>query len=109
MWVAGACPTGMAGAVLFSVLFGLSGTIPLFTLAWMGNRLIQSAGWVGMTKMTSRWFPFTAFGATMGFISLSYLFGDFLSRQFLSQLIAWHFGWRQLFFAAAGVLACTSS
>lgn len=97
--------TGMAGAILFSVFFGLSGTVPLFTLAWMGNRLIQSMGWGGLTKMTARWFSFSTYGTVMGFLCLSYLFGDFLSRQFLAQLIAWHFGWRQLFFIAAGVLA----
>lgn len=97
---------GMGGAVLFSVLFGLSGTVPLFTLAWMMNRLIQSTGWVGITKMTARWFSFATYGSAMGLISLSYLFGDFLSRQFLGQLIEWHFGWRQVFLIAAGVLFC---
>ena len=98
--------TGMAGAILFSVLFGLSGTVPLFMFAWVGNRLLQSMGWVGTTRLTARRFPFSTYGTAMGILSLSYLFGDFLSRQFLSQLIAWHFGWRHLFFAAAGVLAC---
>jgi OPA family glycerol-3-phosphate transporter-like MFS transporter len=95
----------MAGAIFFSVFFGQSGTVPLFTLAWMGNRLLQSMGWTSIAKITSRWFSFSTYGAVMGFISLSYLFGDFLSRQLLSQLIAWHLGWRQVFFAAAGVLA----
>ncbi len=96
---------GMGGAVLFTVMFGLSGTVPLFTLAWILNRLVQSTGWVGMTKMASRWFSFSAYGSAMALISLSYLFGDFVSRQFLSQLIAWHFGWRQLFMVAAAVLS----
>jgi sugar phosphate permease len=44
---------GMAGSVLFTVVFALSGGIPLFTLAWIGNRLVQSLGWVGMVKISS--------------------------------------------------------
>ena len=96
---------GMGGAILFSILFGMSGSIPIFTLCIIGNRFIQSTGWVGMTRLASRWFSYKAYGATMGIISLSYLFGDFLSRLFLGQLLQWHFGWRSLFFAAAGVLA----
>lgn len=94
---------GMGGAVFCTVLFGLGG-VPVFTLAWVLNRAIQSTGWVGMVKMTSRWFSYSTYGAVMGVISLSYLFGDFASRQFLGQLIKWHYGWRQVFFIAAGVL-----
>jgi OPA family glycerol-3-phosphate transporter-like MFS transporter len=41
----------------------------------------------------------------MGIVSLSYLFGDAASRQFLSFLIGQGAGWRELFVAAAGVLA----
>jgi OPA family glycerol-3-phosphate transporter-like MFS transporter len=40
----------------------------------------------------------------MGIVSLSYLFGDAASRQFLSLLIANGAGWKELFGAAAGVL-----
>jgi OPA family glycerol-3-phosphate transporter-like MFS transporter len=43
----------------------------------------------------------------MGLISLSYLFGDFLSRLFLGTLIrkdGLHLGWRAVFFVAAAVL-----
>ena len=95
---------GMAGSVLFTVVFALSGGIPLFTLAWVGNRLIQSLGWVGMIKISSRWFSFSSYGTVMGILSLSYLFGDAASRQFLAILIAHGFGWRGTFFTAAGVL-----
>lgn len=96
---------GMTGAILFTVFFGLSGGIPLFTLAWMGNRAVQSMGWAGMVKISSRWFSYSAYGTVMGFISLSYLFGDAASREFLARLIDAGFGWRGLFFAAAGTLA----
>ena len=96
--------SGMAGSVAFTVLFGLAGGIPLFTLAWIGNRAVQSMGWAGMVKITSRWFSYSAYGTAMGLISLSYLFGDAASRQFMSVLIAHGLGWRGVFFAAAGTL-----
>jgi OPA family glycerol-3-phosphate transporter-like MFS transporter len=98
---------GMAGAIACTVLFGLSGALPLFTLAWVANRGIQSAGWTGLTKITSRWFPYSSYGTAMGLISLSYLFGDFLSRLFLGTLIrkdGLNLGWRSVFFIAAAVL-----
>ena len=98
---------GMVGAIVCTVLFGLSGALPLFTLAWVANRGLQSAGWTGLTKITSRWFPYSSYGTAMGLISLSYLFGDFLSRLFLGTLIrkdGLHLGWRAVFFVAAAVL-----
>ena len=96
---------GMAGSILFTLAFSLAGGIPLFTLAWMGNRGIQSLGWAGMVKITSRWFSYSAYGTVMGIVSLSYLFGDAAAREFLARLIDAGFGWRGLFVAAAGTLA----
>ncbi|HVP48170.1 MAG TPA: MFS transporter [Bryobacteraceae bacterium] len=95
---------GMAGSVLFTALFALSGGTPLFTLAWIGNRLVQSLGWAGVVKISSRWFSYSSYGTVMGIVSLSFLFGDAASRQFLAILIGYGFGWRSLFFTAAGVL-----
>src|ERR1700761_7709189 len=46
---------GMFGSIVFTVLFMLGGGFPIFTLAWVGNRLVQSLGWAGMIKVTSRW------------------------------------------------------
>jgi OPA family glycerol-3-phosphate transporter-like MFS transporter len=96
---------GMAGAILFTLLFGLAGGIPLFTLAWMANRLVQSLGWAGMVKIASRWFSYSSYGTVMGIVSLSFLFGDAASREFMSLLIGAGFGWRGLFYAAAATLA----
>jgi OPA family glycerol-3-phosphate transporter-like MFS transporter len=95
---------GMAGSVIFTVLFALAGAMPLFTLAWIGNRLVQSMGWAGMVKVTSRWFSYSTYGAAMGVISLSYLFGDAASRQFMALLIAHGAGWRGVFLAAGATL-----
>ena len=71
---------GMAGAVVCTMLFALGGSIPVFTLVWFANRLIQSLGWPGMIKITSRWFSYASYGTVMGVISLSFLFGDALAR-----------------------------
>jgi OPA family glycerol-3-phosphate transporter-like MFS transporter len=95
---------GMSGSILFTVLFALGGGMPVFTLAWFGNRLIQSLGWAGMVKISSRWFSYSSYGTVMGLISLSYLFGDAAARQFMGVLIAHGMGWRGVFFAAAAVL-----
>ncbi len=96
---------GMGGAVVFTVMFGMGGGLPIFTLAWVGNRLVQSVGWAGAVKVSSRWFSYAAYGTMMGVISLSYLFGDAASRWFMGALLGRGLGWRAIFFTAAGTLA----
>jgi sugar phosphate permease len=96
---------GMAGSILFTLLLAVSGSLPFFTLAWAGNRLIQSLGWAGAVKITSRWFPFSRYGAAMAIVSLSFLFGDAAARRFMALLIAGGMGWRGVFGVAAAVLA----
>ena len=95
---------GMIGSIGFTVLFALGGSIPLFTLASVGNRFVQSFGWGGMIKITSRWFPPSSYGRVMAFISLSFLFGDALARKFMSYLLAAGCTWQQVFFACAGTM-----
>ncbi len=95
---------GMAGAVVCTILFALGGSIPIFTLVWFVNRLIQSLGWPGMVKITSRWFSHASYGTVMGVISLSFLFGDALSRAFMGFLMNAGLGWRAVFWIAAGIL-----
>lgn len=96
---------GMSGSVIFTILFALGGGLPIFTLAWIGNRLVQSMGWAGVVKVTSKWFSYSTYGAAMGIISLSYLFGDAASRQFMAILIARGVGWRGVFLVAGATLA----
>ena len=91
----------MGGAVLFTLIAAASGGLPVFAAAWVGNRLVQSAAWAGMVKITSRWFSFAAYGTAMGAISLSYLFGDAIGRHFMGVLIAHGLGWRAVFVVAA--------
>jgi len=96
---------GMAGSILFTVLFVLSGGFPLFTLAWIGNRLFQSNGWVGLVKVASRWFSYSTYGTVMAVLSLSFLFGDAACRWVMSALLANGVGWRGVFLTGAGSLA----
>ena len=95
---------GMFSSVLFTVVFALAGGFPLFTWAWIGNRLVQSTGWAGMVKISSRWFSYSSYGTVMGIISLSYLFGDAAARQFMATLIRHGLGWRGVFLVAATAL-----
>jgi OPA family glycerol-3-phosphate transporter-like MFS transporter len=96
---------GMAGAVLFTVVFAMGGSIPVFTVAWVGNRMVQAIGWPGVVKIISRWFPFSSYGTAMGIVSLSYLWGDSAGRYGMGLLIKQGVDWRGVFFIAAGLLS----
>ena len=96
---------GMAGSIFFTVIFAASGGFPLFTLAWIGNRLFQSQGWAGLVRVSSRWFSYSTYGSVMAVVSLSFLFGDAGCRWMMSQLMAHGVGWRGVFFFASGALA----
>ena len=95
----------MVGAVLATVAFGLGQGVAVFFAAWAANRLVQSMGWAGLVKLTANWFSYRAYGRIMGLLSLSYLVGDIAAKLVLSQLLDLGLGWRELFMAAAGVLA----
>jgi len=96
---------GMAGSILFTLIFAASGTLPFFTLAWMGNRLVQSGGWAGLVKVTSRWFSYSRYGSVMGVLCLSYLFGDAACRYIMSLLLDAGMGWRGIFVVGSASLA----
>ena len=95
---------GMAGSILFTILFALTGAVPIFTIAWIGNRLLQSMGWAGLVKVSSKWFSYSAYGRVIGILSISYLVGDAVARQMMGSMIQHGYGWRALFYLAAGVL-----
>jgi sugar phosphate permease len=94
---------GLGGATVFTALFALGGTLPLFTIAWVGNRLTQSIAWAGLIKVSSKWFDFSSYGTIVGILSVSYLIGDAGARQWMSVLIHDGYGWRTLFYLAAAV------
>jgi len=92
---------GVGGATVFTLIFAAGGALPVFTLAWIGNRLTQSIGWAGLIKVSSRWFDYSSYGSILGILSISYLVGDALSRQQMGMLIEHGYGWRGLFGFAA--------
>jgi OPA family glycerol-3-phosphate transporter-like MFS transporter len=96
---------GMAGAVFFTILFAMGGGFPIFTLAWIGNRVFQSSGWVGLVKVSSRWFSYSIYGTVMAVMSLSFLFGDAAARETMALLLQAGMGWRGIFFTGAGLLS----
>lgn len=97
---------GLAGATLFTLVFAAGGVLPIFTLAWIGNRLSQSIGWPGAIKVCSKWFDYSSYGAILSILTLSYLIGDAVARQSMGLLIAQGYDWRMLFYCAAGVAGC---
>jgi OPA family glycerol-3-phosphate transporter-like MFS transporter len=94
---------GLVGATAFTLLFASRLSLPLFTLAWIGNRLTQSIAWAGLIKVSSKWFDFSSYGMIIGILSISYLVGDAVARQWMGVLIEHGFGWRSLFYFAAAV------
>lgn len=94
---------GLAGAILFTLIFARAHALPVFAFAWIGNRLIQSIGWAGLIKVCSKWFSYKSYGTVMGILSLSFLVGDAVARQSMGMLIRAGVGWRGLFFFAAAV------
>ena len=53
---------GLGGATGFTLLFASGGAVPVFTIAWLGNRLTQSIAWAGLIKVSSKWFDFSSYG-----------------------------------------------
>jgi OPA family glycerol-3-phosphate transporter-like MFS transporter len=94
---------GLGGAIVFTLLFASGSALPVFTIAWVGNRLTQSIGWAGLVKVCSRWFGYSSYGTVIGILSLSFLVGDAAARQWMGLLIHQGYGWRALFYLAAAV------
>lgn len=96
---------GMAGTIVFTLLFSLA--VVYLSLPWRGWVTAECNPWAG-----PRWSrsppvdsPTRHMALRMGVISLSHLFGDAASREFMATLIDAGFGWRGVFLAAAGTLA----
>jgi len=96
---------GLGGATVFTLMFASGLGLPIFTMAWIGNRLTQSIAWAGLIKVSSKWFDFSSYGMIIGILSISYLVGDAAARQWMGVLIEHGFGWRVLFYFAAAVVA----
>jgi OPA family glycerol-3-phosphate transporter-like MFS transporter len=91
------------GATAFTLLFASSSTLPLFTLAWVGNRLTQSIGWSALVKVSSKWFNYSRYGTIAAILTCSYLVGDAAARESMGLLLHYGVTWRGLFLFGAGV------
>jgi MFS transporter, OPA family, glycerol-3-phosphate transporter len=91
------------GATAFTLLFASSSTLPLFTLAWVGNRLTQSIGWSALVKVSSKWFNYSRYGTIAAILTCSYLVGDAAARQSMGLLLHYGVTWRGLFLFGAAV------
>ncbi len=92
---------GLGGATVFTLMFATGSFLPVFTIAWIGNRLTQSIAWAGLIKISSKWFDFSSYGTIIGLLSVSYLVGDAAARQWMGVLIGHGAGWRAVFYLAA--------
>ena len=96
---------GMVLSAALVVCFGFAGGAVAMLVIWGANRFVQSMGWMGLVKITGRWFPPARLATVMGVLSLSYLFGDALARFYLGAVVMAGVGWRGLFVVAAGTLS----
>jgi sugar phosphate permease len=94
---------GLGGATAFTLMFTSGLSLPLFSIAWIGNRLTQSLAWAGLLKVSAKWFDYSSYGMIIGILSISYLIGDAAARQWMGMLIEHGFGWRALFYFAGAV------
>ena len=94
------------GATLFTLLFASGSTLPLFTFAWVGNRLTQSIGWSALVKVSSKWFNYSRYGTIVAILTCSYLVGDAAARESMGLLLQYGVTWRGLFLFGAGVAGC---
>ena len=97
--------TGIVVSIACTVVFGLSGGVAAFLIVWAFNRYFQSMGWGALVKVSSHWFPTGSRATMLGILSASYLVGGALTALYLGSFIAAGFGWRGIFFIAAGSLA----
>ncbi len=85
----------VAGSVVCSFGFGLSGTLVVLGFFAAANRFFQSGGWPGLVHVVSRRFEARRHGRVMGVLSMSYELGNACAL-LLSGLVA-RWGWRALF------------
>ena len=94
------------GATAFTLLFASSSTLPMFTFAWVCNRLTQSIGWSALVKVSSKWFHYSRYGTVIAILTCSYFIGDAAARETMGLLLQRGLGWRGLFVFGAAVAGC---
>jgi sugar phosphate permease len=88
---------GMAGAIVFNLLFPLNPGILWFTVIWSLCRYFLSMGWGGIMKTIGIWYEPERTGTVMGLISINFQFGGVAAALFAGWLISMGMGWDKLF------------
>lgn len=96
---------GMAGAIVFNVLFPLNSTLLWFSVIWCCCRYFLSMGWGGIIKTIGDWYPPEVSGTVMGFISVNFQFGGAIAVLIGGLLLSMGFGWQELFYIPAMILS----
>ncbi len=96
---------GMAGAIVWNIVFSLSASLAMFIAIWCCCRYFLSMGWGGLAKTIGSWYPSDRNGTVMGFISISFQFGGVIATLFAGFLVLQGVGWQGLFVYPALVLS----
>ena len=95
---------GIGGSVTANFLFGFGDTLTIFTLLWSINAYFQSMGWLALLSIMAHWYRVRETGTAIGFMSLSYQFGDFFARSSAGLLLGL-LVWFQMFWVHASLFA----
>lgn len=95
---------GMAGAIIFNIVFALSASLAAFIIVWCFCRYFLSMGWGGLTKTIGNWYPSDRNGTVMGLISINFQFGGVAATLFAGFLVAQGVNWQGVFIYPAMVL-----
>lgn len=96
---------GMAGAIVFNLIFASSATLTAFIVVWCLCRFFLSMGWGGIVKTIGSWYEPERNGTIMGWISINFQFGGVAATLFAGWLVREKFGWQAIFIAPAAVVS----
>lgn len=96
---------GMAGAILFNLLFALGHGMAYFVVIWCLCRYFLSMGWGGIAKTVGAWYEPEKSGTVMGVVSISFQFGGVTATLFAGYLVEQGVHWQGLFYYPALVLS----
>lgn len=96
---------GMAGAIVFNILFPLKPELLWFGIIWCCARYFLSMGWGGIIKTMGEWYPPELSGTVMGFISINFQFGGAIAVVLAGFLLSLGYSWQELFYIPAAILS----
>jgi sugar phosphate permease len=95
---------GMAGTIIFNLIFTQCSSIFMFTAVWCGARYFLSMGWGGLIKSIGAWYEPEKNGTIMGLISINFQFGSAIALLYCGLILSLGFSWQALFYIPAATL-----